>query len=150
MDEAQLDARAAVAQAKLVGQPSGTAIYFGIDFDLETERSEQVIQYFTIVSNALRDKGYLVGVYGSGAALALLKAERHKTGRIRASRLWTSPGSMLRAATRRRRFLQSRRVGPLSKPDRSLLLTHSGPPDGVPKSQRSGRLISRQCLTERH
>ena len=31
-----------------------------------------------------------------------------------------------------------------------LLLTHSGPPDGVPKSQRSGRLISRQCLTERH
>ena len=81
VDEAQLDARAAVAQAKLVGQPSGTAIYFGIDFDLETERSEQVIQYFTIVSNALRDQGYLVGVYGSGAALALLKAERHKTGR---------------------------------------------------------------------
>ncbi len=81
VDEAQLDARAAVAQAKLVGQPSGTAIYFGIDFDVETERSEQVIQYFTIVSNALRDKGYLVGIYGSGAALALLKAERHKTGR---------------------------------------------------------------------
>jgi hypothetical protein len=81
VDEAQLDARAAVAQAKLVGQPAGTAIYFGIDFDLETERSEQVIQYFTIISNALRDQGYLVGVYGSGAALALLKAERHKAGR---------------------------------------------------------------------
>jgi glycoside hydrolase-like protein len=80
-DEAELDARAAVAQAKLVGQPPGTAIYFGIDFDLKPELNEQGVQYFTIVSNALRDKGYLVGVYGSGAALALLKAERHKTGR---------------------------------------------------------------------
>jgi hypothetical protein len=80
-DEAELDARAAVAQAKLVGQPPGTAIYFGIDFELGAEMNEQVVQYFTIVSDELKDKGYLVGVYGSGAALTLLKAERHKTGR---------------------------------------------------------------------
>jgi Domain of unknown function (DUF1906) len=80
-EEAELDARAAEAQAKLVGQPPGTAIYFGIDFDLEPELSEQVVQYFTIVSNELKDNGYLVGVYGSGAALTLLKAKWHKTGR---------------------------------------------------------------------
>ncbi len=80
-EEAELDARAAIAQAKLVGQPLGTAIYFGIDFDLKPELNERVVQYFTIVSDELKDKGYLVGVYGSGAALALLKAELHKTGR---------------------------------------------------------------------
>jgi glycoside hydrolase-like protein len=80
-DEAELDARAAVAQAKLVGQPSDTAIYFGIDFELGAEGKEQAVQYFTIVSNELKDNGYLVGVYGSGATLAWLKRERHKTGR---------------------------------------------------------------------
>ena len=73
-DEAELDARAAVAQAKLVGQPPGTAIYFGIDFELGAEMNEQVVQYFTIVSDELKDKGYLVGVYGSGAALTLLES----------------------------------------------------------------------------
>ncbi len=80
-DEAELDAQAAVAQAKLVGQPPGTAIYFGIDFELGAEMSEQAVQYIRIVSDVLKDSGYLVGVYGSGAALALLKSERHRTGR---------------------------------------------------------------------
>jgi len=80
-DEAALDARAAIAQAKLVGQPLGTAIYFGIDFDLDSQLREEVVQYFTIISNELKDKGFLVGVYGSGAALELLKAKRHDTGR---------------------------------------------------------------------
>ncbi len=79
-DEAELDAQAAVAQAKLVGQPAGTAIYFGIDFEFKPELCEQVVQYFTIVSDVLKDNGYLVGVYGSGTALALLKAQRHQTG----------------------------------------------------------------------
>jgi Domain of unknown function (DUF1906) len=80
-DEAELDAQAAVAQAKLVKQPPNTAIYFGIDFELGADRNEQAVQYFTIVSDELKDNGYLVGVYGSGAALALLRCERHKTGR---------------------------------------------------------------------
>jgi hypothetical protein len=80
-DEAELDAQAAVAQAKLVKQPPNTAIYFGIDFELGADRNEQAVQYFTIVSDELKDNGYLVGVYGSGAALALLRGERHKTGR---------------------------------------------------------------------
>ena len=80
-DEDELDAQAAVAQAKLVKQPPNTAIYFGIDFELGADRNEQAVQYFTIVSDELKDNGYLVGVYGSGAALALLRGERHKTGR---------------------------------------------------------------------
>ena len=80
-DEAELDAQAAIAQAKLVGQPSGTAIYFGIDFDPKPEMTGRIVEYFTIVSDVLKDSGYLVGVYGSGATLALLKAKRHETGR---------------------------------------------------------------------
>ena len=80
-DEAELDAQAAITQAKLVGQPSGTAIYFGIDFDPKPEMTGRIVEYFTIVSGVLKDNGYLVGVYGSGATLALLKAKRHETGR---------------------------------------------------------------------
>ena len=80
-DEAELDAQAAIAQAKRVGQPPGTAIYFGIDFDPKPEMAGRIVEYFTIVSDALKDSGYLVGVYGSGATLALLKAGRHETGR---------------------------------------------------------------------
>jgi hypothetical protein len=80
-EEALLDAQAAVAQAKLVKQPPDTAIYFGIDFEPSADASDQVIQYLTIVSNELKDNHYLVGLYGSGATLALLKGERHKSGR---------------------------------------------------------------------
>jgi len=80
-EEALLDAQAAVAQAKLVKQPPNTAIYFGIDFEPSADASDQVVQYLTIVSNELKDNGYLVGLYGSGATLALLKGERHKSGR---------------------------------------------------------------------
>ena len=80
-DEAELDAQAAIAQAKRVGQPLGTAIYFGIDFDTRPEMTRRIVEYFTIVSDTLKDSGYLIGVYGSGATLALLKAKRHETGR---------------------------------------------------------------------
>ena len=77
----ELDAQAAIAQARLVGQPPGSAIYFGIDFDPKPEMNGRIVEYFTIVSDALKDSGYLVGVYGSGATLDLLKAKRHETGR---------------------------------------------------------------------
>ena len=74
--EARLDARAAVAQAKAVGQPPNTAIYFGVDFNFDRSdaaTAKKMIQYFTVVNETLRANGYLVGAYGSGDALVLLK-----------------------------------------------------------------------------
>ncbi len=119
-EEAELDARAAIAQAKLVGQPLGTAIYFGIDFDLKPELNERVVQYFTIVSDELKDKGYLVGVLWQrrGSRLAESRATQDRpTCGPAACGLYLA--QCCARPLRRRRVLQSRRVGPLPEPDRS-------------------------------
>jgi hypothetical protein len=74
--EAALDAAAAVAQAQAVGQPPNTAIYFGVDFNFDrsdTATAKKMIEYFTVVQRRLNDAGYLVGAYGSGDSLMLLK-----------------------------------------------------------------------------
>lgn len=71
--DAQLDGYAAVTQAKeIVKQPPGTAIYFGVDFDLTPDRRANVVKYFQIIHQMLSDAGYEVGVYGNGAISDLL------------------------------------------------------------------------------
>jgi hypothetical protein len=64
------DAKSAMAVAKRVGQPVGTAIYFEVDFDAsDDELSGHVRAYFEGVRTTLTINGtqqYLVGVYGSG------------------------------------------------------------------------------------
>jgi hypothetical protein len=76
--EAEWDAEAAVAQAYEIDQPAETAVYFGVDFDAVLRNNpalkQQLIDYFTVVSNKLRGdpKHYLIGAYGNGAALELL------------------------------------------------------------------------------
>ena len=78
--EAQWDAEAAVRQARQVRQPPGTAIYFGVDFNAGADTAQAALQYFTIVSEILKANGYLVGVYGNGAALDLLRGKTHAAG----------------------------------------------------------------------
>ena len=78
--EAQWDAEASVRQARQVRQPAGTAIYFGVDFNAGADTAQAAVQYFTIVSDILKANGYLVGVYGNGAALDLLRGKTHATG----------------------------------------------------------------------
>ena len=77
--EATHDARAAVAQAKAMGQPPNSAIYFGVDFNFDRSdaaTAKKMIEYFTVVSRTLRADGYLVGAYGSGDALMLLRQQK--------------------------------------------------------------------------
>jgi len=67
--EALLDAQAAIEQAKTAGQPRGSAIYFGVDFDFglsNTNLKGKIIEYFKVVNAVLHDNGYKVGAYGSG------------------------------------------------------------------------------------
>jgi hypothetical protein len=71
-EDATLDAHAAVAQAKIVGQPIKTAIYFGVDFNLTAERENNVTKYFKIINEILKKGGYEVGVYGNGSVSDLL------------------------------------------------------------------------------
>ncbi len=77
--EAELDARAAIAQAKAIGQPPNTAIYFGVDFNFDrsdTATARKIIEYFMVLNRRLPAEGYLVAAYGSGDALMLLQERR--------------------------------------------------------------------------
>jgi len=77
--EGTLDARAAVAQARELGQPAGSAIYFGVDIafsaaDAQTRRG--MLAYMRAVRPIVRRAGYQLGAYGNGDALDLLAEER--------------------------------------------------------------------------
>src|SRR5713226_442524 len=76
------DGLAAHRQAKAIGQPSGSAIYFAVDFSAqEPDVSGPVDQYFRGVHAGLaaaagQAREYRVGVYGSGAVCDYLKRAR--------------------------------------------------------------------------
>ncbi|HWW62719.1 MAG TPA: glycoside hydrolase domain-containing protein [Thermoanaerobaculia bacterium] len=69
------DAEGAMQQAEAVGQPSGSAIYFTVDYDAaEDEITGNISAYFSAIAAALRPT-YRVGVYGSGSVCsAILEA----------------------------------------------------------------------------
>ncbi|WP_226573555.1 DUF1906 domain-containing protein [Acuticoccus sediminis] len=78
-DEGELDAKAAVEQAKALGQPRGSTIFFGVDIafsksDVATQRA--MVQYFEMVKRIVGRGGYELGAYGNGDALDVLMDKR--------------------------------------------------------------------------
>ncbi|HTV89318.1 MAG TPA: glycoside hydrolase domain-containing protein [Stellaceae bacterium] len=72
------DAVTAAHEAAAVGQPAGSAIYFGVDFNAQGWQLAAVDQYFRGVDAGLAAAGggwprYEVGVYGSGAVCSIVK-----------------------------------------------------------------------------
>jgi hypothetical protein len=70
------DALSAHGQAKMVGQPPGSAIYFAVDFD--ARRLDPIVAYFRGIAAGLAAAGggraqYAIGAYGSGAVCDMLK-----------------------------------------------------------------------------
>jgi hypothetical protein len=68
----------AYKQAEAVGQPTGSAIYFAVDFDARREALNAVDQYFRGIAAGFASAGqgrtkYRVGVYGSGAVCDSMK-----------------------------------------------------------------------------
>jgi hypothetical protein len=76
------DAIAAYRQAKAIGQPAGSAIYFAVDYNAqEPDVSGPVDRYFRGIAAGLaaatgRAPEYRVGVYGSGTVCDYLKRAR--------------------------------------------------------------------------
>jgi glycoside hydrolase-like protein len=76
------DGLAAHRQAKAIGQPAGTGIYFAVDFNAqEPDIGGPVDQYFRgvhagLAAAAEQTREYRVGVYGSGAVCDYLKRAR--------------------------------------------------------------------------
>ena len=60
------DGNAAVQAAKATGQPTGTPIYFAVDYDADRCDLNTICDYFKNVFTTVRGAGYFVGVYGSG------------------------------------------------------------------------------------
>ena len=72
------DAMQAAQQAKSVGQPAGSAIYFAVDYNAQPpDIYGSIDRYFRGIAAGLAAVGgsaqYRVGVYGSGAVCAYLK-----------------------------------------------------------------------------
>jgi Rv2525c-like, glycoside hydrolase-like domain len=75
------DALTAAAEAQAIGQPSGSAIYFAVDYNAPRRSFEFIDDYFRGVGAGLAAGGggsahYAVGVYGSGAVCAAVKGAR--------------------------------------------------------------------------
>jgi len=94
--EAEADIKAALNQAKLVGQPEGSAIYFGVDFNLSKCKCDAsgkivrarngdpasnhsavdaVLEYFRAINQTVGNS-YAIGVYGNGMVNRLLRQEK--------------------------------------------------------------------------
>lgn len=73
------DANRALSLAESIGQPEGSAIYFGVDHDFfRPEELAQIDSYFVEVNKAFGGR-FSVGVYGSGAVCSQLKANGYAT-----------------------------------------------------------------------
>jgi hypothetical protein len=67
--------------ATKIGQPGGSAIYFGVDYDSdEPDLTERIVPYFRGVRDSFCSTGnlpiYRIGVYGDGVTLQRLLDER--------------------------------------------------------------------------
>jgi hypothetical protein len=65
---------------QVIRQPSGSAIYFGVDFDVTSQQLQgRIIPYFTGVASVLRlpngSPSYKIGVYGSGRVCSELQTQ---------------------------------------------------------------------------
>jgi hypothetical protein len=61
------DAEQALRMAKAAGQPSGSAIYFGVDADWPYQQlRDPIIKYFEDVKRAFEGSGIAIGIYSNG------------------------------------------------------------------------------------
>jgi Domain of unknown function (DUF1906) len=77
-DSGYSDAFLAYGQAKAVGQPISSAIYFAADFNAQGDAVQSLIDYFRGINAGLSTAGggrgeYAVGVYGSGVVCDAVK-----------------------------------------------------------------------------
>jgi hypothetical protein len=73
--EVAADVKAALEQAKLVGQPEGSAIYFGLDFNVTRATLDSVLEYFRVINQTVGNH-YAIGVYGNGFVNRTLRQEK--------------------------------------------------------------------------
>jgi hypothetical protein len=89
--------------AGAVGQPAGSTIYFGVDFDARpAEIRDRIIPYFKGVADAFAkptgDPNYVIGVYGSGATCkAIIDAGLAQRAWLAQSKGWSGYTAFLKS-----------------------------------------------------
>lgn len=69
-----IDGAIAAQTARALGQPTGSRIYFAVDFDVAPSQMDTVVDYIRAASEATPD--YKTGVYGSAAVIeAMMSAQ---------------------------------------------------------------------------
>jgi len=71
------DAGVVLELAKKWGQPKGSGVYFGVDFDPMPKEFGAVMSYADAFSDIVRGAGFRVGAYGSGYTLQTLLDAKH-------------------------------------------------------------------------
>lgn len=85
------DGHAAAEYFEAVGQPQSTPIYFTVDCDVA---AAVVLEYARSFQAAVKEAGYLAGVYGSGPVCeALLRAGIAHCAWLAQSKGWGGPGA---------------------------------------------------------
>lgn len=69
---AETDAAFCLARARAIGQPDGSAIYFGVDSDAALNTDQGVIDYFRAVRRIFGGR-FRVGIYAAGARCRLIR-----------------------------------------------------------------------------
>jgi hypothetical protein len=69
------DGEWAVKVAQSLGQPTGSAIYFTVDYGCPDKDHPAVIEYFKGVQESVAESGYQVGGYAPGAVLTKLLSQ---------------------------------------------------------------------------
>jgi Domain of unknown function (DUF1906) len=76
------DVAAAIGAAHAAGQPSGSAIYFTVDYEPAKGDLTVINTYLLAIKNGLNGSGYKLGVYGSGTLLSYLVAPPANVSRV--------------------------------------------------------------------
>lgn len=69
---ARADAEFCLSRARTIGQPEGSAIYFGVDSDAALNSDQGVLDYFRTVNDVFGGR-FRVGIYAAGARCALIR-----------------------------------------------------------------------------
>lgn len=70
--QAQADAEFCLARARVIDQPPGSTIYFGVDSDAALNSDKGVLDYFRAVNRIFGGR-YSVGIYAAGARCDLIR-----------------------------------------------------------------------------
>jgi hypothetical protein len=83
----RVDGAAAYAEAKAIGQPNGSAIYFAVDYDAPPKDYDTIEAYLRAAARELQGE-YEVGVYGSYAVVEEM-AQRGAAGHLWQTYAWS-------------------------------------------------------------